>query len=308
MLNATRNEDRLLRTTQALLETDGLDEILSKAASVLADEGHFPQVTITLYDRAYAVEKTSKAQWSRQVTLGLNQRVRKGAKSKQSLLENSFSLFLTVKGEALGEATVFLDEKGRSVPEEELNYYQAVVNIAGVAVKQVQRRTELEELSIKDELTGCYNRRYFLESLDKETSWASRYGRVFSLLLLDLDGLKIVNDVHGHLAGDAALRTFGELLRESVRTSDLVCRYGGDEFTVILPETSKSQATLLAQRLIRKVERHRLKLGRHRLRLSTCCGISAFPEDKDLVDKADQHCYQEKTAKKNANTNVEKGG
>ena len=298
MLKAERNEDRLLHITQELLEKDSLDEILSKMASVLAEQGQFLRVSVVLFDRAYALEKTSKALWSRQVTLELNQPSAKGTKSKRSLGGNSLSFPLTVKGQALGSATVFPGEKGRSVPEEELNYYRALVNIAGIAVEQVKRRMKLEELSIKDALTGCYNRRYFFESLNQETSWASRYERVFSLLLLDLDGLKTINDVHGHLAGDTALRTFGTLLRKSVRTSDLVCRYGGDEFTIILPETSKDQASLLAQRLTKKVERHRLKLGRHRLCLSTCCGVSTFPEDKDLVDKADQQCYQEKAAKK----------
>lgn len=106
----------------------------------------------------------------------------------------------------------------------------------------------LAEQATRDYLTGLYNRRYFDETLADHVAAANRYGRELSLLLFDVDDFKQLNDTCGHEAGDEALRQFATLLKSSVRKADIVCRFGGDEFAVILPETSQEQAHQLAER------------------------------------------------------------
>lgn len=122
---------------------------------------------------------------------------------------------------------------------------------------ELLRRSEadLARKAITDGLTGIFNRSYFDADLEQKISLAYRTGRPLTLLLADLDHFKAVNDTHGHLAGDQALQCFADLLKNSARKSDIVCRYGGEEFAVILPECDSDQAFLAAERLREKVSR-----------------------------------------------------
>ena len=107
----------------------------------------------------------------------------------------------------------------------------------------------LNEQATRDWLTGLYNRRYFEETLADHIESASRYERELSLVLFDIDGFKQINDTLGHAAGDEVLRQFAELLKKSARKADIVCRQGGDEFALILPETSRANARIFAERI-----------------------------------------------------------
>jgi diguanylate cyclase (GGDEF)-like protein len=107
----------------------------------------------------------------------------------------------------------------------------------------------LSRQATRDHLTGLYNRRYFDETLQDHIAAAKRYGRELSLVLFDLDNFKQVNDSEGHEAGDAALRQFAELLNTTCREADIICRYGGDEFAAILPETGETDARNFIERL-----------------------------------------------------------
>jgi diguanylate cyclase (GGDEF)-like protein len=109
-------------------------------------------------------------------------------------------------------------------------------------------RRELQLLANRDDLTGLMNRRHFMESATTELRRAQRYGRPTAVALGDLDFFKSLNDTYGHGAGDAVLRTFAELLTESLRQSDLVCRYGGEEFAFLFPESTVGQAHILVER------------------------------------------------------------
>jgi len=110
----------------------------------------------------------------------------------------------------------------------------------------------LNEQATRDWLTGLYNRRYFEETLVDHIEAAKRYDRELSLVLFDVDGFKSINDSSGHAAGDSALQSFAEILKSTARAADIICRFGGDEFAVILPETESSNAWKFAKRVMAK--------------------------------------------------------
>lgn len=153
---------------------------------------------------------------------------------------------------------------------------------------------ELEQLLFIDECTRTYNRRYFFSRLGEEVNRAKRYDRAFALLFVDIDRFKEVNDVFGHLAGDEVLREVAARLRNVVRGVDLVFRYAGDEFAVILPETGSEEAVFAAERLLGEFRRTPVYSSRAKrdIHLTLSIGVAAFPADagdaQGLLEKADQ--------------------
>ena len=172
---------------------------------------------------------------------------------------------------------------------------QALASQAAVAI----RNARLEELSFKDPLTGVYNRRYFALRLQEEARRQARFGEPLSLVLLDLDRFKSINDELGHRAGDDTLREAAQLIVASSRSFSIVTRYGGDEFAVLLVNTPKAGALKYAQRIKDVVERHRFAHGP----LTVSVGIASLPEDvtqcDDLVPAADRALYVAKRAGRN---------
>ena len=132
----------------------------------------------------------------------------------------------------------------------------------------------LNEQATRDGLTELYNRRYFDETLADHIESATRYGRELSLVLFDLDRFKQINDTHGHEAGDEALRNFATLLKASARKADIVCRFGGDEFAVVLPETDRASAERFVERFSKTSN------------IPATAGIASLPCDS-LVTAAD---------------------
>jgi len=163
----------------------------------------------------------------------------------------------------------------------------------------------IERSAITDGLTGLFNRAYFESRLQRETRRARRYTQHLSLLLLDLDNFKEVNDTQGHPAGDAVLREMGRLINSCVRDIDIAARYGGEEFTVILPETRRRGAFVVAERIRAEVEKifRRKKVFGKAIRLTVSGGLSCYPEDAEdpssLLSKADKALYRAKSSGKN---------
>jgi diguanylate cyclase (GGDEF)-like protein len=159
----------------------------------------------------------------------------------------------------------------------------------------------LKEFSFKDEVTGLYNRRFFSIRLEEEVSRYRRFNHPVSVVLLDLDGFKSVNDDLGHAAGDETLRGMAEILLRHSRGINVICRYGGDEFAVLLVETSKAGARLYADRIRYVLSSFQFA---HRRRVTASFGIASLPEDvaptaDDLIRAADEALYAAKRAGKN---------
>ena len=173
------------------------------------------------------------------------------------------------------------------------------------AYKELERtNSRLKEFSFKDEVTGLYNRRFFSIRLEEEVSRHRRFRHPVSVVLLDLDGFKAVNDQHGHGAGDDTLRDIAQILLKHSRGINVISRYGGDEFVVLLVETSKAGARLYADRIRQVVARYPFS---HGLRVTASFGISSLPEDvapsaEEMMRSADEALYAAKRAGKNTVT------
>nr|WP_320115279.1 GGDEF domain-containing protein [uncultured Desulfuromonas sp.] len=173
--------------------------------------------------------------------------------------------------------------------------------------------TELSRLAFEDSLTGLYNLRYFHDYFDRELQRSARYGTVFTLLMFDIDDFKAINDSHGHQAGDKVLIDIADLSRSTLRNTDVMVRYGGEEFAALLPETSLDQAHEIANRLRQEIEKLRVSWDSKSLQVTVSMGLAFYdPEQgsksKDqLIDIADKGLYQSKNAGKNCISMPQKG-
>jgi diguanylate cyclase (GGDEF)-like protein len=177
---------------------------------------------------------------------------------------------------------------------------------------QVQERTTelvkankmLEDLSITDGLTGLHNYRYLMRVLDTEYKRARRYNHRFALLMLDIDRFKDVNDHYGHPCGDFILQEVGRLLKDCVRNTDIVTRYGGDEMAIILLEVSKALALEVSDKLRREVEKRSFLWQGTTVKITVSIGVAAaleegIPDWNGLVNAADQALYEAKNGGRN---------
>ena len=173
----------------------------------------------------------------------------------------------------------------------------AVANDLTVAVENSELYKLTKRLAITDELTGLNNYRFMLQRLDDEIERARRFGRNLSLLMLDADNFKLFNDTHGHVAGDDALFELAKAMRNAVRDIDVVCRYGGEEFAILLPETDSDGAFVAAEKVREAVAAHYFpdSGGRRTERLTVSIGLSTFPrpaaDREDLLRQADDALY-----------------
>jgi len=160
---------------------------------------------------------------------------------------------------------------------------------------QARQRMAYKEMSILDGLTGVYNHRYFDEVLDWHVAHLRRHPQALSLFMIDIDHFKRYNDTKGHPEGDRALSDAARLFTESLRDDDQVFRYGGEEFTIIMPQTLQKQAKAVGERLI--------LLASAKLPVTISIGVSTFPDNaqtkKELIDKADKALYQAKALGRN---------
>lgn len=163
---------------------------------------------------------------------------------------------------------------------------------------------QLKHMAYHDALTGLPDRNAFETQLDDELNRAIRYKHALSLLILDLDHFKSINDVYGHQAGDKILRSFSMLLEQVIRNTDFAGRYGGEEFIIILPETTLSEAEELAERMRKKIEAHTFTISDDKkIKVTSSIGIASFPDHAqtklNLIRAADSSMYKAKEAGRN---------
>jgi diguanylate cyclase (GGDEF)-like protein len=154
---------------------------------------------------------------------------------------------LVARGETIGLLEI-VDVDDRVWSEADVEFCRALCDIVAIAIRNAMLFAELQETAARDKLTGLYNRRLFEEQFDAAVARSLRTGDDLTLLIVDLDGLKRINDVSGHVAGDQALRTLADALRATIRATDVACRLGGDEFAVILPGSGAEDAVKVAER------------------------------------------------------------
>ena len=210
---------------------------------------------------------------------------------------------LVSRGRTIGVLEI-INKRGGRFTRHDLSLVLSLVEPCAIAIENAILFQRTEQLTITDDLTRLFNSRYLNLYLGREIKRCKRHGIPLSVIFLDLDGFKGINDQYGHLAGSGTLTEVGTILAQGVRESDILARYGGDEFVVVLPETPASGALVIAERLRRAVEEHRfLEPQGIAARISASFGISTYPDHalspEGLIQKADQAMYRVKEREKN---------
>ena len=207
-------------------------------------------------------------------------------------------------GEREGGVIWLVEEAGHAIGTMELDLVRAIQKHSEVSIHNAERYSNAKERAFIDDVTEVYNARYLMSATDNEIRRAERYGNSLSVVFLDLDRFKLVNDRHGHLIGSQTLRNLSKLLLEEIRQVDTLARYGGDEFTVLLADTPHEAAVHVAERIRRRVEEHLFECGSAPpLRLTISAGVASQPEHgrtrEALLDASDKAMYRAKSLGRN---------
>jgi diguanylate cyclase (GGDEF)-like protein len=215
---------------------------------------------------------------------------------------------LKLKDKTIGVLNLSDKENLETFKESDLNMLASFADLASLMIERawtLERSSMLEKLSVTDYLTGLYNHRFLRNRLEEELSRSVRNKSCVSLIFIDLDFFKTYNDLSGHLAGDAALKNTADILKASVRDMDIVVRYGGEEFCIVLPDTAKEEAAFVAERIRGEIEKEKF-LNEENMPfgcLTASFGIAIFPEDghtyTSLIHSADLALYSAKTGGRN---------
>ncbi|HOT96717.1 MAG TPA: GGDEF domain-containing protein [bacterium] len=197
---------------------------------------------------------------------------------------------------------ILLRRKETAFTVRERNLLRKLMELFAMHLSAQVRVRDAEAQAMTDVLTAIWNRRYFADRYPAELQRARRYHRSLAVLMIDLDTFKAYNDTYGHLAGDQALRVVAQVLKNNLRASDILCRYGGEEFVVLLPESDLDHALLAAEKLRRAVAAEPLPIG-HGMscgHATISIGVAACPEngegETELLHQADRALYQAKQA------------
>lgn len=212
--------------------------------------------------------------------------------------ESLLSLPLAFSGVLFGVLNLhFSKDKGLS--EEEIKVYEVISKQISIALSNARNY----EAMLSDRMTGVFNHDYFVRRLKEEIEISRMFKLALSLLLVDIDYFKKINDTFGHQVGDFILIELAKLLKNSVRLTDIVARYGGEEFAVILAETKLNDAVIVAERLRKLVEATRFTMGKHNLNITISIGVASLDmktkSPEQLIKRADMALYEAKKLGRN---------
>lgn len=223
-------------------------------------------------------------------------------------LKSIISVPLKIKNQAIGVINADNKREGDVFNTDDLQLLSAFANQVAIAIQNAQLHQEIKGLAITDGLTDLYNFRYLQERLEEETKRAQRFRRPLALIMADIDHFKRFNDTYGHPEGNKVLKVLANILKANVRGIDIVGRYGGEEFIIILPEADREEAQKIAERIRIKVEEYNFKnkedhLNNLNRKITLSLGVtSCFQESispQNLIYKVDQALYQAKRKGRN---------
>jgi len=339
--------DQILAISNDLKHNRTLDDLFESIAAAVAKSLGFQQVVLSLYDRErnvftprahfgqedrwadmrdqnVAAEEITK-HWNDRNRVSKSYHVRSRSLRESGISRVAASRRVLAAGDEgwrpdellwiplysedrlLGCLSVEEPRNGRSPSLETIRSLEIFANQAVMAIESARSYNEAREQSIRDSLTGAFNHRHFQDVLQRELGRAERLGRPLTVVMLDIDDFKSINDRFGHPVGDAILQGIVAEIRNEVRGDmDLLARYGGDEFALVLPETPVAEAVIVAERVRRRVDERLFRMpdSHQVLRATVSIGLATYPEDsadkKELVEKADAALYRAKHGGKNA--------
>lgn len=207
---------------------------------------------------------------------------------------------------------IFLGNRGQRIFDLEIASILSLIgNNVSLIIEKLRLFGEIQRLSITDSLTGLFNRRFFYDALDREIERVKRYASLFSIILIDIDDFKKINDVYGHLVGDKVLAGIAEIMKKLLRKSDIISRYGGEEFIVLLPNTPKEESFSIAMRLKQEIAETLFEVDNCVCSVTISGGITSCPDDfidaDRLLSAADKSMYKAKAMGKNRIVVFKKG-
>lgn len=212
---------------------------------------------------------------------------------------------LTTRGKCLGVIELINKVEEGGFSEDDLLVLTTLADFTAIAIENAIFLNRVQELTITDDLTKLYNSRFLHSRLEYEVERAKRFRYELSMIFLDLDRFKEVNDIYGHLHGSKLLKEVAQILLSQLRTVDMACRYGGDEFIIMMPGTSKKNAAIVAEKL-RTAIREKVFLTEEGINigLTASFGVASFPSDagnkEELIHKADHAMYEVKNRSRDA--------
>jgi diguanylate cyclase (GGDEF)-like protein len=267
----------------ALLDTEAGDGArLSATVGMQAEEAAKSAVQLPENDNLRAVEITYRY------------RIDDVENSSASHVRSGVVLPMRSDGTTVGSLSAFSRSAGQKLGEAQIDELERLAFRAGPALENARKYAEARALADLDALTGLHNRRYFHETLAREVARAQRYHRRLALIVFDLDDFKMINDRVGHLAGDAVLAEASQRLLSVVRSADIACRVGGDEFAIVLPESNVEEAELLAGRIARAINARPITPAGT---VTLSAGVAELrPSDRptDIFERADEALFRAK--------------
>ena len=316
--------------SHALTSSTGKTDVLQLLTKKIKEKTGAENCTIYLADEqtgTLAMEKTEGPLWKREKTaLPHDVIAARVAREGKPLLignmykENGFTLKMDrdfrhkintaicvpikSKGTILGVIELINSQSGEEFTRRDLASMTRFTDYAAIIVERATLYEKMQELVVTDDLTKLFNTRYMTRTIGTEVLRSNRYNTSVSLIFMDIDHFKAVNDTHGHLIGSKLLVEMGQLLLKHLRELDIVTRYGGDEFVIILPQTSPQKAVKTAERIRQTVEQHVfLKKEGYDLKLTASFGVASYPESansqEELIRLADEAMYKVKHRTRN---------